>query len=130
MTIHSSILAWRIPVDRGAWQATAHGVAKSQTCLSDSVPTHNWGDGADSVLGPPSLPLTDIPWEPPSRSHVYTASLLNCNLHVLPTAVGKYHLTENSTALSRSFVFPEPNNQHPSLGLRGSIMLILKKEGK
>lgn len=45
-------------------------------------------------------------------------------------AVGKYYLTENSTAISRSFVFPEPNNQHPSLGLRGSIMLILKKEGK
>ena len=22
---HSSILAWRIPMDRGAWQATAHG---------------------------------------------------------------------------------------------------------
>ena len=32
---HSSILAWRIPVDRGAWQATVHGVAKSQTRLSD-----------------------------------------------------------------------------------------------
>ena len=28
---HSSILAWRIPIDRGAWQATVHGVAKSQT---------------------------------------------------------------------------------------------------
>ena len=22
---HSSILAWRIPMDRGAWQATVHG---------------------------------------------------------------------------------------------------------
>ena len=31
MAIHSSILAWRIPMDRGAWQATLHGVAKSQT---------------------------------------------------------------------------------------------------
>ena len=28
---HSSILAWRIPIDRGAWQATVHGVTKSQT---------------------------------------------------------------------------------------------------
>ena len=26
---HSSILAWRIPKDRGAWRATVHGVAKS-----------------------------------------------------------------------------------------------------
>ena len=30
MVIHSSIPAWRIPMDRGAWQATDHGVAKSQ----------------------------------------------------------------------------------------------------
>ena len=35
MATHSSILAWRIPMDRGAWQATVHGVAKSQTQLSD-----------------------------------------------------------------------------------------------
>ena len=25
---HSSILAWRIPMDRGAWRATVHAVAK------------------------------------------------------------------------------------------------------
>ena len=31
----SSILAWRIPMDRGAWRATVHGVAKCQTQLSD-----------------------------------------------------------------------------------------------
>ena len=31
MAIHSSILAWRIPMDRGAWQATVLGVAKSRT---------------------------------------------------------------------------------------------------
>ena len=30
MATHSSILAWRIPMDRGAWWATLHGVAKSQ----------------------------------------------------------------------------------------------------
>ena len=31
MAIHSSILAWKIPMDREAWLATVHGVAKSQT---------------------------------------------------------------------------------------------------
>ena len=31
MTTHSNILGWRIPMDRGALQATAHKVAKSQT---------------------------------------------------------------------------------------------------
>ena len=35
MAIHSSILAWRIPMDRGAWRATVLGVAKSRTQLSD-----------------------------------------------------------------------------------------------
>ena len=28
MATHSSILAWRISVDRGAWQPTVHGVAE------------------------------------------------------------------------------------------------------
>ena len=35
MATHSSILTWRIPIDRGAWPATVHGVAKSWTQLSD-----------------------------------------------------------------------------------------------
>ena len=35
MATHSSILAWRIPMDRGAWRATVHVIAKSQTQLSD-----------------------------------------------------------------------------------------------
>ena len=26
---HDNILAWRIPMDRGAWQATVYGVKKS-----------------------------------------------------------------------------------------------------
>ena len=29
MATHSSILAWRVPMDRGAWWAIVHGVAKS-----------------------------------------------------------------------------------------------------
>ena len=35
MATHFSILALGIPMDRGAWQAAVHGVAKSQTRLSD-----------------------------------------------------------------------------------------------
>ena len=31
LATHSSILAWRILMDGGAWWATVHGVAKSQT---------------------------------------------------------------------------------------------------
>ena len=29
MATHSSILAWRIPLERGAWWAAVHEVAKS-----------------------------------------------------------------------------------------------------
>ena len=32
---HSSILAWRIPMDRGAWRAAVCEVAKSRTRLND-----------------------------------------------------------------------------------------------
>ena len=37
-----SILAWRIPMDRGAWWATAHGVTESRTteAASHTARTH------------------------------------------------------------------------------------------
>ena len=35
MATHSSILAWRIPMFRGAWRVTVPGVAKSRTQQSD-----------------------------------------------------------------------------------------------
>ena len=31
MATHSSVLAWRIPSDRGTWWAAVHGVAESDT---------------------------------------------------------------------------------------------------
>ena len=34
MASHSSILAWKNPMDRGAWQVAVHGIAKSRTQLS------------------------------------------------------------------------------------------------
>ena len=41
MATHSSILAWKIhPMDRGAWWATVHGVALSQTRLNGGAHTH------------------------------------------------------------------------------------------
>ena len=47
MAIHSSILAWRIPMNKGTWQATAHGVAKSRTQISKESDTdlQEWRDG-------------------------------------------------------------------------------------
>ena len=44
MAAHSSRLAWRIPMDRGAWRATVHRVAKSQpaTCSFPSAEGLGW----------------------------------------------------------------------------------------
>ena len=39
MATHCSILAWSFPLDRGAWWATVHGVAKIWTQLSDYAHT-------------------------------------------------------------------------------------------
>ena len=41
MATHSSILAWRIPMDRGAWRATVYGVTKSQTRLVTYMHMYN-----------------------------------------------------------------------------------------
>ena len=35
MATHSSILAWKIPMDRGVWGATVQEVTKSRTQPSD-----------------------------------------------------------------------------------------------
>ena len=35
MATHSSIIAWKIPMNRGAWQTMVSGVTKSQTRLSN-----------------------------------------------------------------------------------------------
>ena len=35
MATYSSTLAWRLPMDRGAWWATVHRVTQSQTLLSN-----------------------------------------------------------------------------------------------
>ena len=48
MATHSSILLWRIP-DRGYWQAAVHGVAKSQTRLSNSA-QHNTGSFSQELV--------------------------------------------------------------------------------
>ena len=35
MATHSSILAWRLPVARGAWPATVHGITESDRLETD-----------------------------------------------------------------------------------------------
>ena len=40
MATNSNILALETPMDRGAWQATVHGLTESRTQLSDLASTH------------------------------------------------------------------------------------------
>ena len=40
MATHSSILAWRISMDRGTWWATTHGVAESDATEQLSTTQH------------------------------------------------------------------------------------------
>ena len=55
MATHSSILAWRIPMDRGAWRATFHRVAKSWT-RRKQLSTHT----CTKVIGTKSVELGDL----------------------------------------------------------------------
>ena len=43
MAVHSSILAWRTPVDRGVWQAPVHRVTESWTLLKQLAHTQKAG---------------------------------------------------------------------------------------
>ena len=73
MATHSSILAWRIPMDRGAWWATVHRVTKSWT---ERLSTHSTGI-AFSLLGLrfPSI-MEDFTFKaPPSIATVNAASI-------------------------------------------------------
>ena len=58
MTTHSSILAWRIPMDTGAWRATVQGVSKSRIGAAKHTEAHwesahRWGSGVVGSRIPP-----------------------------------------------------------------------------
>ena len=40
MATHFSSLAWRIPMDRGAWRASVHGVIKNYPDMTEQLSTH------------------------------------------------------------------------------------------
>ena len=50
-TTHCSILAWRIPMDRGAWQAKVHGVTESDTMQWLSTTQQQPGEQGSETWG-------------------------------------------------------------------------------
>ena len=46
MATDSNILAWKIPMDRGAWWATIYGIIKSQTEVAKHARTERLSDVA------------------------------------------------------------------------------------
>ena len=70
-TTHSSILAWRIPIDRGAWQAVVHRVSRSQTRLKRlSTHAHAYPGALPNLgieSGSPASQADSLPSEPPGK---------------------------------------------------------------
>ena len=65
MATYSSILAWRMSLDRVAWWATVYGVTKSRTRLSDFHSlTHSWHIRASLIAqlvkNPPAMQETPL----------------------------------------------------------------------
>ena len=59
---HSSVLAWRIPMDRGAWEATVHGVRESLTQLSNKAHTQVVFPGGSAVKNPHAMQKMQGTW--------------------------------------------------------------------
>ena len=62
MANHSSILAWENPMDRGAWWAAVHGVAKSRTRLRDFTFTFHFHALEKEMATHSSIPAWKISW--------------------------------------------------------------------
>ena len=65
MATHSSILAWRIPMDRGAWRATVHRVARVRHDLEIKPPpppqSSPWKSGCIPFKKPETPPAPQSP---------------------------------------------------------------------
>ena len=99
-TTHSSILAWRISMERGTQWATVHGVAKSQTRMSTLTQTHrthlqrsDW-EWCKDILNPVVTQIPDFPlvcsWHYPSPTFLLKIreySFLCSHILLLPTLV-------------------------------------------
>ena len=73
MAMNSSILAWRIPMDRGTWWTTVHGVPRSQTQVSTHTRSY--------LLGYPFSPHPQCPLlSPPDNLSDWSHRILSHSL--------------------------------------------------
>ena len=84
LATYSNILAWKIPMDRGAWQAKNQRVAESdmteQPALSlSSIP--NRRETHRSVLNEPPL-STQLTWMQDEDCHQWQSLIFNAYLYV------------------------------------------------
>ena len=75
MATHSSILAWRIPMDRGAWWVTVHGVAQGQTRLKQFGTAHSTWPGFNPCLG--NYDPTSHEMQSPKKKVLHTPTLFS-----------------------------------------------------
>ena len=80
---HSSILAWEIPMDRGAWWAAVHGIEKSQTGLRMSERARKWGRmiSCSTSSFPAASVLRGHPVTHTAPAHKTRGSRSTCGLH-------------------------------------------------
>ena len=62
MAPHSSTRAWKDPMDRGAWWAAVHGIAKSRTQLSDFTFNFHFHELEEELATHSSVLAWEIPW--------------------------------------------------------------------
>ena len=96
---HSGILAWRITMDRGAWQAAAHGVSNSQTQLSNTM--HNTKNMSFGILQGQTLPPLSVNsasrFIKPELKENSNLELVGLSLLVLPGKKSTYGTGDQST---------------------------------
>ena len=84
MATHSSILAWRIPMDRGAWWAAVHGGHKESDATKHSTAKHknciHGFAGSSAVTNLPSVREMQVQSlgqkDPPEEKMVTYCSIL------------------------------------------------------
>ena len=71
MATHFSILAWRIPMDRGAWRATVHGM-KEQDMIEQQKKVGGGGSQALQIYLPVQGDLGDAGFDPWVRKIIWS----------------------------------------------------------